>query len=49
MTEPHRTRPDFEKYSYRPSVAKLFRLQPAHALAWVETDSTTTATRFHFA
>jgi flavin reductase (DIM6/NTAB) family NADH-FMN oxidoreductase RutF len=36
------------KYGYRPSVTKLFRLRPAHALAWMEAEYTKTATRFDF-
>jgi len=36
------------KYDYRPPGKSLFRLQPQRALAWLEKDFPTTATRFDF-
>ena len=36
------------KYRYRPPTTQLFRLQPRRALAWLESDYPTTATRFDF-
>ena len=36
------------KYGHRPPGRRLFRLRPARALAWLETDYPKTATRFDF-
>jgi hypothetical protein len=36
------------KYDHRPPVNRLFRLAPTRALAWLESDYPTTATRFEF-
>jgi Pyridoxamine 5'-phosphate oxidase len=36
------------KYGYRPPSKKLFRLRPRRALAWLEADYPTSATRFDF-
>ena len=36
------------KYGYRPPSARLYRLSPKWALAWLEADFPTTATRFDF-
>jgi PPOX class probable F420-dependent enzyme len=36
------------KYEYRPPSPRLYRVRPRRALAWLERDYPTTATRFDF-